>query len=171
MLGHTASMSLNYTSNKDLNPYANGETDVQTMAFGLSYSMDAKPIETNFTLSFSHQDSKGFSSHYRSDVFSLGASRSFLKEKNLNFSGTLSLCYNEIKRQSKSLSMGCDLSANYTYKEAHMFSASAGFNKYGDVNITKKRSSLDCTDISISFNYAYTFTLLAIKSKANKAKK
>lgn len=171
MLGHTASMSLNYTSNKDLNPYAKGETDVQTMAFGLSYSMDAKPIETNFTLSFSHQDSKGFSSHYRSDVLYLGASRSFLKEKNLNFSGTLSLCYNEIKRQSKSLSMGCDLSANYTYKEAHMFSASAGFNKYGDVNITKKRSSLDCTDISISFNYAYTFTLLAIKSKANKAKK
>jgi hypothetical protein len=67
--------------------------------------------------------------------------------------------------------MGCDLSANYTYKEAQTFSASAGFNKYGDVNITKNRSSLDCTDISISFNYAYTFTLLAIKSKANKEKK
>jgi hypothetical protein len=49
-----------------------------------------------------------------------------------------------------------------------MFSASAAFNKYGDVNITKVRSKLDCTDITVSLNYTYTFTLLAIKSKANR---
>ena len=51
-----------------------------------------------------------------------------------------------------------------------MFSASASFNKYGDVNITQTRSGLDCTDISVSLNYTYTFTLLAIKNKANKGK-
>ena len=42
-------------------------------------------------------------------------------------------------------------------------------NKYGDVNQTKRRSSLDATDISASFNYAYTFSLVQIKNK--KAKK
>ncbi|MBR6591001.1 MAG: hypothetical protein IKK81_00010 [Prevotella sp.] len=169
LLGHSASLSLNYTENKDLNDFATGESDVKTKALGLSYNIDVKPIETDFTLTYSHQESKGFNSLYKSDVASLGTSRSFLKEKNLNFSASVSLCYNEIVRQSKSLSLGCDLSANYTHKKVHVFSASAGFNKYGDVNITEVHGSLDCTDITVSLNYAYTFTLLAIKRKGNKS--
>ena len=72
--------------------------------------------------------------------------------------------------QSKSLSLGCDMSASYTHNKVHVFSANASLNKYGDVNITEVHGSLDCTDIAVSFNYAYTFTLLAIKSKANKMK-
>ena len=169
-LGHNISLSANLTENKDLNKFASGESDVKTTALGLSYNIDIKPIETDFTLTYSHQQSNGFNSKYISDIASLGTSRSFLKEKNLNLSASVSLCYNEVERQSKSLSLGADFSASYTLKKVHMFSTSAAFNKYGDVNMTKTRSSLDCTDISVSLNYTYTFTLLAIKNKANKGK-
>ena len=158
----------NFTSNKDLNKFATGESDVETRALGLSYNIDVKPIETDFTLTYSHQESKGFKTKYFSDVASLGTSRSFLKEKNLNLSASVSLCYNEVERQSKSLSIGGDMSASYNLKKVHVFSASASFNKYGDVNITQTRSKLDCTDITVSLNYTYTFTLLAIKSKKSK---
>lgn len=167
-LGHGANISFNYTDNKDLNKFSTGESDVKTQAIGASYNLNVKPWETDFSLTYSHQKSKGFNSEYISDVATLSASRSFLKEKNLNLSGNLSLCYNEVKRQSKSLSIGGDISVGYTLKKVHAFSASASFNKYGDVNITKTRSSLDCTDISASLNYVYTFTLLSIKNKNKK---
>lgn len=169
-LGHNISLSANLTQNKDLNKFATGESDVKTSALGLSYNIDVKPIETDFTLTYSHQESNGFNSKYISDVASLGTSRSFLKEKNLNLSATVSLCYNEVERQSKSLSLGADFSASFNLKKVHLFSASAAFNKYGDVNITQTRSGLDCTDITVSLNYTYTFTLLAIKRKVENEK-
>lgn len=167
-LGHNISVSANLTENKDLNKFASGESDVKTTALGLSYNIDVKPIETDFTLTYSHQQSDGFNSKYISDIATLGTSRSFLKEKNLNLSASVSLCYNEVERQSKSLSLGADIAASYNLNKVHLFSANAAFNKYGDVNLTKTRSGLDCTDISVSLNYTYTFTLLAIKSKAKK---
>lgn len=169
-LGHNISLALNYTENKDLNKFSNNGSDVKTKALGLSYAMDIKPIETDLMLSYSHQESDGYGTIYKSDIASLGLSRSFLKDNNLNLSANLSLCYNEIKRQSKSLSMGADFSASYTIKKAHMFSAGAGFNQYGDVNITKTKSKLDCIDITVNFNYTYTFSLLEIKNKSNKTK-
>ncbi len=169
-LGHNISLSANLTENKDLNKFATGESDVKTKALGLSYNINVKPIETDFSLTFSHQQSEGFNSKYISKIASLGTSHSFLKDKNLSFSASVSLCYNEVIRQSKSLSLGADLSASYTLKKVHMFSTSASFNKYGDVNISKLQSSLNCTDISVSLNYTYTFTLLEIKRKANKEK-
>lgn len=169
-LGHNVSLSANLTENKDLNKFATRESDVKTTALGVSYNIDVKPIDTDFTLTYSHQQSNGFNSKYSSDIASFGTSRSFLKENNLNLSASVSLCYNEVERHSKSLSLGADFSASYTLKKVHMFSTSASFNKYGDVNITKTRSSLDCTDISVSLNYTYTFTLLSIKNKANKGK-
>ena len=169
-LGHNVSLSANLTENKDLNKFATRESDVKTTALGVSYNIDVKPIDTDFTLTYSHQQSNGFNSKYSSDIASFGTSRSFLKENNLNLSASVSLCYNEVERHSKSLSLGADFSASYTLKKVHMFSTSASFNKYGDVNITKARSSLDCTDISVSLNYTYTFTLLSIKNKANKGK-
>jgi hemolysin activation/secretion protein len=135
------------------------------MALGMNYGLHVKPWETDFSLSFSHQQTKGYRSKYRSEVGTLSASRSFLEEKNLHLSASMSLCYNEVERQSKSLSMGGDISVGYTLKKAHTFSASASFNKYGDVNISKTRSNLDCTDITCSLNYAYTFSLLEIKRK------
>ena len=167
-LGHNISVSANLTENKDLNKFATGESDVKTTALGFSYNIDVKPIDTDFTLTYSHQQSDGFNSKYISDIATLGTSRSFLKEKNLNLSASVSLCYNEVERQSKSLSLGADIAASYNLNKVHLFSANAAFNKYGDVNLTKTRSGLDCTDISVSLNYTYTFTLLAIKSKAKK---
>ena len=168
MLDHTVSLSGNYTVNKDLNKFSVGQTDVKTLALGASYNMNVKPWETNFTLSLSHQGSKGFNTEYNSDVASLSTGRSFLKDKDLNASATVSLCYNEVKHQSKSLSMALDLNAGYTLRKYHTFSFSASFYKYGDVNITKTRSSLDATDIRLSLNYLYTFTLLSIKHKDKK---
>lgn len=167
-LDHTVSLSGNYTINKDLNKFSIGQSDVKTLALGASYNMNIKPWETNFTLSLSHQGSKGFNTEYNSDVASLSTGRSFLKEKNLNASATVFLCYNEVKQQSKSLSIGLDLNAGYTLKKYHTFSLSTSFSKYGDVNITKTRSSLDATDIRLSLNYLYTFTLQNIKHKDKK---
>ena len=170
-LGHNISLSANLTENKDLNKFATGESDVKTTALGLSYNINVKAIETDFSLTCSQQESKGFKSKYISRIASLGTSRSFLKDNNLNASASVSLCYNEVERQFKRLSLGADFSAGYTLKKVHMFSTNASFNQYGDVNITKTRSNLNCTDISVSLNYTYTFTLLEIKRKANKDKK
>lgn len=169
-LDHTFSLSGNYTINKDLNKFSVGQSDVNTMALGASYMMNVKPWETSFTLALSHQGTKGFNSVYRSDVASLSTGRSFLKEKNLNVSATVSLNYNEVQHQSKSLSMGIDLSAGYTLKKYHTFSLTGSVSKYGDVNVTKTTSGLDATDVRISLNYLYTFTLLHI-SKKKKTKK
>lgn len=169
-LDHTFSLSGNYTINKDLNKFSVGQSDVNTMALGASYMMNVKPWETSFTLALSHQETKGFNSVYRSDVASLSTGRSFLKEKNLNVSATVSLNYNEVQLQSKSLSMGIDLSAGYTLKKYHTFSLTGSVSKYGDVNVTKTTSGLDATDVRISLNYLYTFTLLHI-SKKKKTKK
>ena len=170
LFDHSMSLSLNYTQNKDLNKFSIGLSDVETMAIGASYVIGVKPWEMDFSTSVSHQQTKGFNTEYISDVASLSTSRGFLKEKTLNTSATVSLCYNHVKRTSKSLSMALDLSASYTLKKVHSFSASASFSKYGDVNPTKTTSSLDATDIRLSLNYLYTFTLLSIKHKDKKKK-
>lgn len=165
LFGHNIVLSGNYTTNRDLNPFSVGETDVATRALGVTYSMEVKPWGINFTGSASHQQSKGYKQKYSSDVATLGTSRSFLAKNNLNVSASVSLCYNEIERQSKSLSIGWDVGANYTLKDDHIFTLNAGFNKYGDVNMSKVESRLDCTDVTVTFSYAYSFTLLQIKKK------
>ena len=167
-LGHNVSLSASYTENKDLNRFATGESDVKTMALGASYGMDIHAWEVNVGASLSHQQSNGYHTRYTSDVGSITLSRSFLEEKNLNVSLTGTLAYNEVRRQSKNLSMGCSFGLGYTLAKVHVFSAAGSFNKYGDVNITKTRSNLDMTDISLSLNYAYTFSLLTIKSKKHR---
>lgn len=171
-LGHSISLTANYTTNKDLNKFTESinHSNVTTKALGLNYGLNVKPWETDFGFSFSHQETKGYRNKYRSEVGSVSASRSFLEDKNLTLSGSLSLCYNEVERQSKSLSMGGDLSVGYTLKKVHSFSVGASFNKYGDVNISQTRSNLDCTDITCSLNYAYTFSLLQIKRKGDASK-
>ena len=78
------------------------------------------------------------------------------------------MAYNEMRKQSKNLSVGCNFSVGYTLAKVHVFGASGSFNKFGDVNLTKTRSNLNMKDISLSLNYAYTFTLLTIKSKKHK---
>ena len=83
----------------------------------------------------------------------------------------MSLCYNEVEHQSKSLSVGGEVALGYTLKDVHVFSLSAGVNKYGDVNITKTRSSLDATDITASFTYTYTFSIFEMKNPKGGANK
>lgn len=168
---HNISVSANLTDNKDKNKYATGQSDVKTTGLGLSYSITIKPWEIDLTSSLSHQLSKGYQSEYRSEIGSLSASRSFLKEKNLSVSATGTLCYNEVKYNSKNLSLGFDASVGYTLAKVHTFSLAGGMNKYGDVNMTNRRSNLDDLDINVSFNYAYTFSLIEIKRKADKENK
>lgn len=165
LFDHTISLSANYTENRDLNKFSVGQTDVKTLALGASYNLNVKPWETNFTFSLSHQNTKGFNSEYSSDVASISTGRSFLKEKNLSTSATVSLNYNEVRHNSKSLSMGVDLSASYTLKKYHSFSLGASFSQYGDVNLEKTRSTLDNRDVRLTFNYLYTFTLLQVSAK------
>lgn len=164
-LSHTISLSGSITSNKDHNRFATGESDVTSWALGLGYGLGIKSWETDITANLSHQVSDGYQTTYSSDVASIGISRSFLKEKELSVGATLSLCYNEIKNNSKNLSVGADLSVGYTLKKVHVFSLAAGVNKYGDVNIVRRRSSLDQTDVNLSLNYIYTFSLLELKKK------
>lgn len=165
---HSVSLTGSLTDNKDRNKFATGESDVTSWALGLGYGLNVKSWETDLSLNLSHQVSDGYLTTYSSDIASLGVSRSFLKEKELSLGATLSLCYNEVKDQSKSLSMGGEASLGYTLNKVHVFSLMAGVNKYGDVNVVKRRSSLDQTDVNVSFNYTYTFSLLELKRKAEK---
>ena len=165
-LEHTVALSVNYTQNKDLNRFATGISDVKTLAAGTSYSMGIKPWEMTVTTSFSHQQSDGYNTRYTSDILSVSTGRSFLKEKNLNVSGTLSACYNNVKDQMRNLSMGFDMQCGYTMKKVHVFSMSAGFNKYSDTNISEDQSSRGTTELSVSLGYNYTFSLLEIKKKS-----
>ena len=71
-----------------------------------------------------------------------------------------------MEHQSKNLSIGGEAAIGYTLKDVHVFSLTAGLYKYGDVNVTKTRSSLDATDLTVSFSYTYTFSLFQIKRKA-----
>jgi len=171
VLTHSVSLSASLTDNEDRNKFATGQSNVTAYALGLSYGLGVKPWDTNFTTSLSHQTSKGYQTKYISNIGSLTVSRDFLKERNLSVSATLNLIYSEVEGQSKSMSLGADMSLGYTLKKVHSFSLSAGMNKYGDVNVTRRRSSLDATDITASLNYAYTFTLLEMKRKGNEAKK
>lgn len=168
-LGHSASLSVNFTGNKDLNKFAIGESDVRTTAFGANYTMSVKPWNTDFGLTFSNQTSRGYKTKYTSRIGTFSTGHTFFEENPLTVSGSISLVYNEVERQSKSLNIGGDVSASYTLKQYHVFSASASFYKYGDVNPTKVRSNLDRTDITVSLNYAYTFSLFAIKNKDDRS--
>lgn len=164
-LGHTVALSTSYTDNKDLNKFSIGESDVTSIAVGAAYGMEVKPWEVDFDVSLSHQQSKGYKSKYTSDIATFGASRSFLQEKNLTLAANISLVYNEVEKQSKSMSIGGNLSATYTIKKAHAFSLQAGINKYGDVNLSRTRSKLDDTDVNVTFSYAYTLPAFGIKRK------
>ena len=166
LLGHSFSLSTSFTDNRDLNRFATGISDVTAWAAGLSYSLDVKSWETSFVTSLSHQTSKGYNTRYSSDVLSLSTARSFLKEKNLHTSATLSFCYNDIRHQQRNLSIGADLSAGYTLAKVHLFSLTAGFNKYSDTNLSADLRSMGTTEINVSLGYNYTFSLLQLKRKA-----
>lgn len=166
---HNMNGSLNYTFNKDLSAHAHGVGDVRTLAAGLSYGVDILPWNTDFSLTLSHQESRGANnSVYRSEVASFNASRSFLQEKNLSLSATINLCRSHMVAQSKNVNIGGDLSASYTLKKYHVFSATAAIYREGNVTVDKPTGHLDETDITLSLNYVYTFELFRVKSRAKK---
>lgn len=164
-LSHSVAASLNYTSNKDLNKYATGESDVKTLAAGASYNLGVNDWQTNFTLSFNHQSTKGYNTQYTSEIAALTGARSFLKEGNLNLAATLTLCYNHMKDVRRLATLGGDMQMGYTLKKVHMFSLAGSISKLGDMNISTDDTRYDATDISVSFNYTYTFSLLHIARK------
>ena len=166
--GHIFSLSASYTENRDLNKLATGISDVRSIAFGVSHSLQLKSLEMDVNTSFSHQQSKGYQTRYSSDVLTVGTGRSFLKEKNLHASADLSLCYNDIRHQQRMLSLGFNLSAGYTLAKVHFFNLSAGFNKYSDTNLSADYTSMGTTEVSVSLGYNYTFSLLHLKRKAEK---
>lgn len=165
-MSNVISLTGSWTENKDLNRFATGQSDVKTLAMGLSHTLEMKPWEMSFTTALSHQQSDGYQTRYTSDVLSLGTGRAFLKDKSLNTSATLSLCYNDIRDQQKNLSIGAYLTAGYTLKKVHAFTMSASFNKYSDTNISDDRSNRGTTEITASLGYTYTFSLLHLAKKS-----
>lgn len=167
---HTVSLTGGYTQNKDLNPFSTGESDVKTISYGAGYGVSVERIKTDFGLNYSHQTSEGYERKYTSDVISGSAGRSFLEDKDLTASLTLSACRNHIAGENTNWSVGVDLYAGYTLKKVHSFSFSAGYSRYNDMNIVDvmKYSSYD---LNCSLNYNYTFTLLEFKRKASKKQK
>ena len=170
---HSVSPSLSYSYNGDLNTYTNknGASDVRTLAAGVSYSLGLQDIETDIMSSYSHQQSKGYSTQYSTDIVSVGTSRSFLADKNLDASVNVNFISNRVKDQSSNLSVGFDGSVGYTLKEVHVFSFSCGYNKFNNINFIIEEDYEDTTydngyDLSMSLNYTYTFTLLHLKRRA-----
>lgn len=164
---HTISLSGSYTSNLDLNPFTNNnhETDVNTLSAGASYGLGLQNIETNISTSYSHQQSMGYGTLYSTDVVSVGASHAFLEDKTLNASFTVSCCFNNMIGQTKKTSIGADASLGYTLKQVHVFSFSAGYNTFNDINITVDEHQIG-RDLSLSLNYSYAFTLYKLKLDA-----
>ena len=143
---------------------------MKTISYGAGYGVSVERIKTDFGLNYSHQTSEGYERKYTSDVISGSAGRSFLEDKNLTASLTLSACRNHIAGENTNWSVGVDLYAGYTLKKVHSFSFSAGYSRYNDMNIVDvmKYSSYD---LNCSLNYNYTFTLLELKRKASKKQK
>ncbi len=158
-LEHNVSISLNYTENVNLNKRTINESNVKTLAAGCSYGVDVEALAMNFTGSYSHQNTKDYYAEYTSDICSFTANRSFLSESNLDASATLSVCNNKITNSGNSFSLGLELSTSYTLDKVHLFSANLGVNKYTDVNSVILDSNIKGTDLTVSLNYAYTFSL------------
>jgi hypothetical protein len=167
------SLSANYTRNDDLNPYATGESDVQTLAIGAGYSLSVIPIETSFSLNYSHQQSEGYNSQYSTDIYSLSSSRAFLQSKALSASLTLSLISNTMAGSGRNTSMGGSLGVGYTLHEVHSFSFSASYNRYANTNIVEETymPSSRYSDIMCSLSYNYTFNALSIKRQTEEKAK
>ena len=159
-LEHNIGLSLNYTENDNLNRITVGESDVKTLAAGCSYGVDVDALAMNFTGAYSHQNTRGYSTEYTSDICSVTANRSFLSDSKLDASATLSVCNNRITNGDNSFSLGLELSASYTLNKAHLFSASMGLNKYTDVNSVLAGTNFKGTDFTVSLNYAYTFSIV-----------
>lgn len=174
---HSISPTLSWNMNADLNPFTNadGSTDVHTLAAGMGYAITFTNIETTLNANYSHQQSDGYGTQYTTDLISVGTSRSFLADQSLDAAINANYIMNRVKDQSSNNSLGFDASVSYSLKEVHMFSFSAGYNKYANLNFTQTDLETDNPfsyrgyDLTVSLSYNYTFTLLQIKRRAQQA--
>ena len=174
-LTHSFAPSFSITLNKDLNPYTNknndgASTDVKTLAAGLGYNLGISSWGLNLVTNYSHQQSVGYGMTYSTDAVSLGTSRSFLEDDVLQASLNFSLALNNIIGQGRNMSYGADLSVGYTLKEVHVFSFTAGYNRFNNLNIVGVDEVADYErykgyDLTCSLNYNYTFSLFQLKHK------
>lgn len=174
---HMLSFSGNYTMNKNLNKIQKAmmenDEDVTTLALGVGYSLGLLDIETDLNANYSYQQTEGMGSNFRTHVFSVGAGRSFLKEKNLSLSANVSLSHNNLQGMSRNLSLGGDIAASMNIKDQHAISMSASYSRFNDVNLYDADfgKGYHGYDLMLSLNYQYTFSLLELKRKAEKEKK
>ena len=77
-LGQYFSLTGTYSLNVDNIRSIVGAGDVGTLAIGSSYSLSVIPIETNFSLNYSFQQSNGYDSKYTTSVYTLSASKALL---------------------------------------------------------------------------------------------
>ena len=166
--GHSISLTGNYSNNKDLNPFATGESDVNTWATGLGYSISVISIETNFGANFSHQCSNGYHTKYTTDMYSVSASKALLKSKKLRCNATFSLINNKMGKE-KNFSLGGNLSMGYSLFDLHNFSFSLNYNQFASTNFVADKYKRDKSyDLTCSLNYVFSFTALSIKRREKK---
>lgn len=173
---HSISLSTNYTTNINRNKLQKeleDDTDINTLALGAGYTLGLLEQDMDLNTNYSYQQTKGMNRKYSTHVFSVGASRSFLEEKNLQLSGNISLSRNDIQGMSKNLSLGGDLSAAMNIKDKHAISFSASYSRFNDINIydLEEGDGYNGYDLMITLNYTYTFSLLEIKKKGSKEEK
>lgn len=172
-ISHSIAPTFSYTVNKDLNTYTNadGSTDVKTLAAGLGYNLGLSDAGLNIAANYSRQQSIGYGTEYSTDAVSLGASRSFLEDESLDAGIDFSLALNNVANQGRDMSYGANLSLSYVLKEVHMFSFTAGYNRFNNINFLDAVDASEYEyyrgyDLTCSLNYNYTFSLLEIKRKA-----
>ena len=165
-LNHSFSLTAAVNQNKDLNKFATGESDVKTISGGASYNVNVEPWQTDFTTTLNHQQSRGYSTKYTSDILSLSAARSFLHEQNLHLQATLTLCYNKMEHMRENMSLGGDMQVGYTLKNVHTFALSGGIARSNDVNIIEGQDLYNVTELNVGLSYTYTFSLFEIKRQS-----
>lgn len=168
---HNISLTGNYTTNTDLNPLYDEDSNIKTLAVGAGYSVSFRRTGSVLSANWSRQESDGYGARYSTDLYALTASRSFLAEKNLRTSATLSLTHNTMSEQSSNTSLGGMVSAGYTISKVHTFALSGSYNHYRNSNfvVESRNSTIESYRLSLSYNY--TFQALHIGRKAADGKR
>lgn len=165
-LGHYFSLTGNYSLNEDNNRTIAGTGDVGTLAVGSNYSISVIPIEMNFSINYSFQQSNGYDSKYTTSVYTLSASKALLKERNLSLNASASLVDNRMD-SDKSITAAANISAAYTLAKVHNFTLNLNYSHYANTNLVLDEFQRDKGyDFTCSFSYSFSFTAFSIKRRA-----
>lgn len=165
-LGHYFSLTGNYSLNEDNNRTIAGTGDVGTLAVGSNYSISVIPIEMNFSINYSYQQSNGYDSKYTTSVYTLSASKALLKERNLSLNASASLVDNRMD-SDKSITAAANISAAYTLAKVHNFTLNLNYSHYANTNLVLDEFQRDKGyDFTCSFSYSFSFTAFSIKRRA-----